>query len=200
MDISYIPSLIISYLIGSIPFGMLVLALLVDTKEQSFSFSHTNTTPLNFLRMQLKKHALLTGALELSKPILCLIISLAYTHNPDLALLCALAAALGHMFPIYLYCKPQKTVLPLLAFIFALSPLTGIVSCTLWFCTLMLLKRPHSTTIYITCLTPFIVMISAPDIFPVSLSLILSMLVLFVHKKELLAIYPNTEPHIKLGL
>ena len=200
MDINYIPPLIISLLIGSAPLGMLIHALLVDTKEQALSFSRSNITPLSLLRMNLKKQALLAGALEISKPILCLIIMLAYTHNSDLALLCAFVAALGHLFPVYQYFKPQKTVLPILAFIFALSPLAGIVICILWFCTLLLLKRPHSTTVYITTFAPFIAMMNAPDIYPVGLSLLLAMLILFIHKKELLGIYPNDEPPIKLSL
>ena len=97
---------LVGYLLGSIPFGLLLtrLAGLGDIRQ----IGSGNIGATNVLRTGNKSLAALTVALDLAKGSAAVTIALAAGH--DAALTAALAALLGHMYPVWLGFRGGKGV------------------------------------------------------------------------------------------
>jgi glycerol-3-phosphate acyltransferase PlsY len=108
----------IGYLLGSIPFGLLLtkLAGLGDIRQ----IGSGNIGATNVLRTGNKKLAALTLFLDGLKGAVAVLLTNAFA--PDLAPLAGLASLIGHLFPVWLRFKGGKGV----------STATGIVTALCW--------------------------------------------------------------------
>jgi glycerol-3-phosphate acyltransferase PlsY len=133
IDWSLVPAfaaaLVFGYLCGSIPFGVLLtrLAGLQDIRAVgSGNIGATNV--LRTGRKGLAAATLLGDALK--GTIAVLIVRHLYGH--DLALVAALGAFLGHLFPAWLAFKGGKGVATYIGLLLALSWPAGIAFCLIW--------------------------------------------------------------------
>ncbi len=107
MNLSIIAALILGYLLGSIPFGLLVtrLAGLQDIRE----IGSGNIGATNVLRTGRKGLAAATLIFDMLKGTAAVLIASAlWGQNP--ALIAGLGAFLGHLFPVWLRFKGGKGV------------------------------------------------------------------------------------------
>src|SRR5271168_627320 len=93
---------ILGYLLGSIPFG-LVLTRLAGTQDLR-SIGSGNIGATNVLRTGRKGLAAATLLLDMLKGTAAVMIS-GYFGGPDAAMVAALGAFLGHLFPVWLKFK-----------------------------------------------------------------------------------------------
>ena len=100
-------ALILGYLLGSIPFG-LVLTKLAGTEDLR-SIGSGNIGATNVLRTGRKGLAAATLLGDALKGTLAVIIA-GYYGGPDAAMLAALGAFLGHLFPVWLKFRGGKGV------------------------------------------------------------------------------------------
>jgi glycerol-3-phosphate acyltransferase PlsY len=123
-----------SYLMGSIPFAVVVSRLMGLKDPRTFGSGNPGAT--NVLRTGSKKAALLTllgDALKGWLPVYLVI-----TLSPGLGLspwpagLCAVAAFLGHVFPVFLNFKGGKGVATALGVLLALNPWLGLATLVTW--------------------------------------------------------------------
>src|ERR1700759_304798 len=98
---------ILGYLLGSIPFG-LVLTRLAGTPDLR-SIGSGNIGATNVLRTGRKGLAAATLICDMLKGTFAVIVS-GYFGGPDAAMLAALGAFLGHLFPVWLRFKGGKGV------------------------------------------------------------------------------------------
>ncbi len=123
MTITFLAALLLSYLAGAIPFGLLFSRMAGKDvrKEGSGNIGATNVN-----RVLGKKLGLLTLICDVAKgfiPVFVASLILPMNENWELFVgLCGLATVLGHMFPVYLGFKGGKGVATTLGVFLFFSP------------------------------------------------------------------------------
>src|SRR5438105_13179582 len=92
-------ALVFGYLLGSIPFGLILTKRAGTTDLRSIGSGNIGAT--NVLRTGRKGLAAATLLLDMLKGTAAVVIS-GYFGGPDAAMLAALGAFLGHLFPVWL--------------------------------------------------------------------------------------------------
>ncbi len=127
-----------SYLMGSIPFGYILVRLFQGIDVRSIGSGNIGAT--NVARTGGKKLAIVTLLLDAFKGWLPVFLVLhipcvhkgSVTELHTLATLAALAAVLGHMFPVWLGFKGGKGVATGLGVFLALAPLAVLIAVALF--------------------------------------------------------------------
>ncbi len=125
-------ALVLGYLLGSIPFG-LVLTRLAGTQDLR-SIGSGNIGATNVLRTGRKGLAAATLICDMLKGTVAVIIA-GYFAGPNAAMLAALGAFLGHLFPVWLNFKGGKGVAVYIGVLFGLFWPAAVVFCVLWLAT-----------------------------------------------------------------
>lgn len=120
---------ILSYILGSIPFGMVITRALGLGDLRAIGSGNIGAT--NVLRTGHKSAAAATLILDAAKGGVAVLIARA-SFGEDAAQLAGLAAFLGHLFPIWLGFKGGKGVATFLGTLIALSPPVGLGCCAVW--------------------------------------------------------------------
>src|SRR3984957_390555 len=128
-DVFLIVAFILGYLFGSIPFG-LVLTRLAGTKDLR-SIGSGNIGATNVLRTGHKGLAAATLLLDMLKGTAAVVIS-GYFGGPNAAMLAALGAFLGHLFPVWLKFRGGKGVAVYIGVLIGLFWPAAVVFCVLW--------------------------------------------------------------------
>ena len=117
MDINLIIVAVYSYLLGSIPFGLVLTKSFLKKDIREVGSGNIGTT--NVLRTGKKSLAATTLMLDLLKGYFSIIITFTYFEN--LISYSALICFIGHIFPVWLKFKGGKGVATYLGVILALS-------------------------------------------------------------------------------
>ncbi|MBI1220514.1 MAG: glycerol-3-phosphate 1-O-acyltransferase PlsY [Rhodobacteraceae bacterium] len=120
---------VLAYLLGSVPFGVLVTRAMGLGDVRAIGSGNIGAT--NVLRTGNKLAAALTLVLDAAKGAVAVLVARA-ALGEDAAQVAALAAFLGHIFPIYLRFKGGKGVATFLGILLALSWPVGLASCATW--------------------------------------------------------------------
>jgi len=144
---------IFSYLLGSIPFSLLLtrLAGLGDIR----TIGSGNVGATNVLRTGRKDVAAATLILDAGKgaaPILALAIW--PIGHADLGLLAGLAAIVGHNFPVWLKFKGGKGVATTIGALMAVAWPIGLTFCTIWLVILALFRYSSLASLTALVITP----------------------------------------------
>ena len=122
-------ALAFGYLFGSIPFGVL-LTRLAGTKDIR-SVGSGNIGATNVLRTGRKALAATTLAGDMLKGTIAVLLVLSIARR-ELALIAALGAFVGHLFPVWLGFKGGKGVATYIGLLLALSWPVALAFCALW--------------------------------------------------------------------
>ncbi|AYJ85979.1 glycerol-3-phosphate 1-O-acyltransferase [Sphingomonas paeninsulae] len=129
-------ALVLGYLLGSIPFGLLLTRIGGAGDLRAIGSGNIGAT--NVLRTGRKGLAALTLLLDVAKGAAAVMV--ARWINPDYALLGGLAAFLGHCYPVWLRFHGGKGVATLLGIALALSWPVGLVYAGVWLTVLALFR------------------------------------------------------------
>jgi len=129
-------ALALGYLLGSIPFGLILTRLAGAGDLRSIGSGNIGAT--NVLRTGRKGLAALTLLLDAGKGAAAVLIAQAL--GPELGLIGGLAAFLGHCWPIWLGFKGGKGVATFLGITFAIAWPIGLVCAGVWLAVLALLR------------------------------------------------------------
>ena len=196
---------ILSYLCGSIPFG-LILTKIFNRKDIR-KIGSGNIGATNVLRTGNKLLALTTLLFDILKGFLPVLISKQYF--PEFIYLCSLFAFFGHIFPIWLKFRGGKGVATFLGILFGLSYSLAFLFIFTWIVVFLIFKFSSVSSIFAS-MTVFVVTFikdtalkSINQNFDVedNLKLILFIffiLILFTHKKNISNLKNKTEQKIKL--
>src|SRR5215472_2732291 len=129
-----ITAAVIGYLLGSIPFGMVLtrLAGLGDIRH----IGSGNIGATNVLRTGNKALAALTLALDLAKGVAAVLIGSLW--GGDAMLAAAGAVILGHMFPVWLGFRGGKAVATALGVLIVIAWPVAMIAAALWLATAIL--------------------------------------------------------------
>lgn len=125
--------MLLSYMLGSIPFGLLLTAASGEGDIRKIGSGNIGAT--NVLRTGNRKLAAATLLLDGLKGALAVLIAWVMTP-PELsdraASVAAVFAVLGHCYPVWLGFRGGKGVATGLGVMLAMSPLTGLAGCLIW--------------------------------------------------------------------
>src|ERR1700722_4081510 len=122
-------ALAFGYLCGSIPFGVLLTRLAGGPDLRSIGSGNIGAT--NVLRTGRKGLAAATLIGDMLKGTIAVILS-GYFGGPDAAMLAALGAFLGHLFPVWLRFKGGKGVAVYIGVLLGLLWPAALVFCLIW--------------------------------------------------------------------
>jgi glycerol-3-phosphate acyltransferase PlsY len=114
---------IVSYLMGSIPFGLILTKIFLNKDIREIGSGNIGAT--NALRTGNKLIGYSTLILDIAKAIIPVIF--VKINYPDLIYIASLCAFLGHVFPIWLKFKGGKGVATYVGILFSINLLLGII-------------------------------------------------------------------------
>jgi len=127
---------ILSYLMGSIPFGFILTKIFLKKDIRDIGSGNIGAT--NALRTGNKSLGYGTLFLDVIKAVIPVIyVKLNYTDYIFIASLCAF---LGHVFPIWLKFKGGKGVATYVGILFSINLIIGFVFIGVWFFTFLISK------------------------------------------------------------
>ena len=193
MDIDLIIVAIYSYLLGSIPFGLVLTKIFLKKDIRTVGSGNIGTT--NVLRTGNKFLATTTLILDLLKGYVSVFITIFYFES--LTSLSALICFIGHIFPIWLKFKGGKGVATYLGVILALSYKLFLIFGIAWV-SLSLLFRFASLSSMISTLIVFLFSYFYGINDHALILFIFCVMILFTHKENILRLKSSTENKIKL--
>ena len=184
-------ALLLGYLLGSIPFGVLLTRMAGAGDLRQIGSGNIGAT--NVLRTGRKGLAAATLLLDLAKGAAAVL--LAEALFPGMAILGGLGAFLGHCYPVWLKFRGGKGVATLMGIVVALHWPSGLVYAAVWLGLLAALR--------ISSLAGITAAISAPvsaafwgRIDLVLLLLALALIVFWKHRENIDRLLSGTEPRI----
>ena len=182
----------IGYLLGSIPTGVILSRVMGLGDLRQIGSGNIGAT--NVLRTGNKRAAAMTLLGDALKGAVAVLLARAFAA-PDAMQLAALAAFLGHCFPVWLGFRGGKGVATFLGLMLALVPLAGVIACAIWALTAKLGKMSSLAALMAAGWTPVVLyLIGARDFF--ALATVLAVLVYARHRANIARIRAGTEPRI----
>lgn len=191
---SLLPALVGSYLLGSIPCGLLLTraAGLGDIR----SIGSGNIGATNVLRTGNKLIALCTLLGDFAKGLAAvLLVRAIWPDIPMLPALAALAAVLGHMFPVWLKFKGGKAVATTLGVLVALAWPVGLTAALTWLVVAVLFRYSSLSGLAAAAIAPA-VMWYASGGYNAAVVLVIAVLVWIRHHENIRRLLRGEEPRI----
>jgi acyl phosphate:glycerol-3-phosphate acyltransferase len=183
---------VLGYLLGSIPFG-LILTKLAGTQDLR-SIGSGNIGATNVLRTGRKGLAAATLFLDMLKGTIAVVIA-GYFAGPDAAMLAALGAFLGHLFPVWLKFRGGKGVAVYIGVLLGLFWPAAVVFCLVWLATAMTSRYSSLSALVASFVTPiFLWWFGHPAL--ASLFAVLTLLLFYMHRENIRRLQAGTEGRI----
>ncbi len=183
---------VLAYLLGSIPFGIVITRALGLGDLRKIGSGNIGAT--NVLRTGNKGAALATLLLDAGKGGIAVLLA-RWWVGPDAAQVAALAAFLGHLFPIWLGFKGGKGVATFLGTLLALAWPVGIAACATWAVTAAITRISSLSALVAAALAAVWAWgLGYPQM--TLLILVLAALVIIRHHANIARILAGTEPRI----
>ena len=193
MDINLIIVTIYSYLLGSIPFGLILTKLFLKKDIRDVGSGNIGTT--NVLRTGKKSLAAATLLLDLLKGYLSVVITFQYFQ--DLISYSALLCFVGHIFPIWLKFKGGKGVATYLGVILALSYKFFLIFGIVWLVLTFFFRFASLSSIVSTLIIFLYSYFFENNNFSLIL-FIFFIIILYTHRENIVRLKNSSENKIKL--
>ena len=202
----YLISAFLGYLLGSIPFGLVLCKIfgLGDIRK----IGSGNIGATNVLRTGSKPLALATLLLDSGKGAIAVFITSLATHagggiaaNPitpnfDAMMLAGFFALIGHCYPIWLKFKGGKGVATTLGTLLALAWPIGLSACVIWFISALLFRISSLAALIAVGLTPLISHLIYDDPNLSFVCALIAALVYIKHRDNIKRLFAGEEPKI----
>jgi glycerol-3-phosphate acyltransferase PlsY len=190
-SINFLIALVGGYLIGSIPFGLLLTkaAGLGDIRQVGSG----NIGATNVLRTGRKGLAAATLILDGLKGAVAVLLARQFLGDQDVVV--GTAAVLGHLFPVWLGFRGGKGVATGLGVLLAAAWPVGLACCAVWLVAAKLLKMSSAAALTAFAAAPlFALVLSSPD--HALMALLIAILVFWRHEANIRRLLAGTEPRI----
>jgi len=192
MDINLVIVAVYSYLLGSIPFGLVLTKIFLKKDIRDIGSGNIGTT--NVLRTGKKSLAVATLVLDVLKGYFSIIITFTYFEN--LISYSALICFIGHIFPVWLNFKGGKGVATYLGVILAFSYKFFLIFGISWL-VLSFLFRYASLSSIISSLIVFVYSYFFINNFSLIL-FIFAVIIIYTHRENIVRLKNSEESKIKL--
>jgi glycerol-3-phosphate acyltransferase PlsY len=191
LDIIYV--LAYSYLLGSIPFGLIITKIFLGKDIRDIGSGNIGTT--NVLRTGKKSLAAATLLFDVFKGYASVIIT--YKYFNELIYLSALICFIGHIFPIWLKFKGGKGVATYLGIILGVSLILGFVFGVVWLLTAIIFRYSSLSSIF-GSMVVFFYSIFVNNNMQSYFLFIIFVIIIFTHKENIVRLKNSKESKIKL--
>lgn len=207
---TYITVILLGYLLGSIPFGLILTMLTGQGDIRKIGSGNIGAT--NVLRTGNKTLALATLLLDSGKGAAAVLIAKhmfpdtwhvvtgnsggSYNDTMILACMAGFSALIGHCYPVWLKFKGGKGVATVLGTLIALAPFLGIITCGIWLVTALLFRISSLAALVAVGLTPVITYHLNND---PSVTVICALIIVVVyakHRENIKRLFQGQEPKI----
>lgn len=184
--------ILVAYGLGSVPFGLILARLMGLGNLRSIGSGNIGAT--NVLRTGNKIAAALTLLLDGGKGAIAVLIAQSLSGEIA-AQITALAAMLGHCYPVWIKFRGGKGVATFLGVMLALSPLIGMACCATWLVT-AILKRISSLSALLATAASVLWSIIFAQHSLIGLCILLCILIFWRHRANITRLLDGTEPKI----
>ena len=183
---------VVSYLLGSIPFGLLLTraAGLGDIR----AIGSGNIGATNVLRTGRRGLAAATLLLDAGKAALAVVLA-QYFAGPSAMPIAAGAAILGHCFPVWLGFAGGKGVASAIGVLFALNWHLGMACAAIWLAIVLITRMSSAGAVAACIAAPLLSVFILPPYWWLATGLIAA-LILWRHRPNIARLMAGTEPRI----
>ena len=184
---------IISYLMGSIPFGLILTKVFLKKDIRKIGSGNIGAT--NALRTGNKILGYSTLSLDILKAIFPILLIKFYF--PEYIYVSSLSVFLGHLFPIWLKFKGGKGVATYVGILFCLNFMIGIIFTLTWFLIYLIFKFSSLSSLIASLIIPiyqFFYMHDQNYYFYI----IMFILIFFTHRENIKRLINKTESKTKI--
>jgi acyl phosphate:glycerol-3-phosphate acyltransferase len=186
---------VIGYLLGSIPFG-LVLTKLAGTQDLR-SIGSGSIGATNVLRTGNKGLAAATLLGDMLKGTVAVVIA-GYLWGPNAAMIAGLGAFLGHLFPVWLKFKGGKGVATYIGVLLALAWPAALAFGVIWALVAALTRYSSLAALVAGAATPVILWFNK-DLQEAQVFLLLTVMIFITHRANIARLIKGTEGKIGQG-
>jgi len=186
-----IGAVLAAYLLGAVPFGLLLTKLL--SKRDPRDYGSGNIGATNAMRTGGKLVGALTMLADIGKGTLPVLLALFAGLSEAWVAIIAVATFLGHLFPVYLGFKGGKGVATMLGIMLPWQPLAAIAGLLLW---IILLKATHYVSlasILAALLLPLLIAWTGGSVPALLVGMIIASLVTLKHASNIKRLMNGTE-------
>ena len=184
---------IISYLMGSIPFGLILTKLFLNKDIREIGSGNIGAT--NVLRSGNKIIGYTTLIFDILKAVIPVIfVKIYYT---DFLYLASLSAFLGHVFPIWLKFKGGKGVATYVGILFAINIYFGIIFALCWFVIFGITKFSSLSSLIASISIPVYLIITS-NFDEIFFFIIMFVLIFFTHRENIKRLKNKEETKTKI--
>ncbi|HRE42830.1 MAG TPA: glycerol-3-phosphate 1-O-acyltransferase PlsY [Terricaulis sp.] len=188
------------YLLGSIPFGLVLtrLAGLGDIR----AIGSGNIGATNVLRTGRKDIALATLLLDAGKAAIALLLArwiagaagFQDDAQTQIGLTAGAFAFLGHCFPVWLGFKGGKGVATYFGLMLAGLPPLGLAVAVIWLAMAMMFRMSSLAALTAVAAAPLLALVGNFDLAPIIFTLVLAALIFWRHHENIARLLAGTEP------
>ncbi len=184
---------IISYLMGSIPFGFILTKIILKKDIREIGSGNIGAT--NVLRTGSKSIGYVTLILDILKAITPIIY--VKLNFPEFLYVASLCAFLGHVFPVWLKFKGGKGVATYVGILFALNIEYGFVFTSVWLVTFVVSKFSSLSSLLASISIPiYLLILTKFD--QIFFFTILFVLIFFTHRENIKRLKNKEETKTKI--
>ena len=184
---------ITSYLMGSIPFGLILTKIFLNKDIREIGSGNIGAT--NALRTGNKLIGYSTLILDIAKAIIPVIF--VKINYPDLIYIASLCAFLGHVFPIWLKFKGGKGVATYVGILFSINLLLGIIFAASWGIIFLIFRYSSLSSIIGSISIPIYILITDQISNAIFFS-IMFVLIFFTHRENIKRLKNKEESKTKI--
>ena len=184
---------IASYLIGSIPFGLILTKLFLNKDIRKIGSGNIGAT--NALRTGNKLIGYTTLILDIAKAIIPVIY--VKFNYPDIIYIASLCAFLGHVFPIWLKFRGGKGVATYVGILFSINIILGFIFAVIWVFIFLLSKYSSLSSIIASISVPIYILITG-QLNDAIFFAIMFILIFFTHRENIKRLKNKEESKTKI--
>mgnify|MGYP001425426313 FL=1 len=183
----------ISYLMGSIPFGLILTKVFLKKDIREVGSGNIGAT--NVLRTGNK----IIGYLTLSLDVLKAVIPVLYIkfNYPELVYVSSLSVFIGHVFPLWLKFKGGKGVATYVGILFSINYILGFVFVASWLIIFFVLRYSSLGSILATFIIPIFIFFN-PNYENEYFFIIMFVLIFYTHRENVKRLINKEESKTKI--
>jgi len=192
----YIFGAIGAYVLGSIPFGLLVAKALGEPDPRTAGSKNIGFT--NVLRVSGKKAGILTLVGDIGKGVAAAVLAQSLGVPRIWVLLISLAVILGHIFSVFLSFKGGKGVATALGAVLGIDPFLGVCLFGIWIVTVIVFRYSSGGALAAFSSFPILAYFLTEDVQLILFSLGVLGLIVYGHTENIARLLKGTESKMRL--
>ncbi len=184
---------LVAYLMGSIPFGLILTRLAGQGDIRKIGSGSIGAT--NVLRTGNKTLAAATLLLDTGKGAAAVLIG-QYYGGPDFAVIAAFMVIVGHLFSVWLRFRGGKGIAAGLGVMLALAWPAGLIALVVWVVLAAVIRISSLASIAAAASAPIAIWFVTHDVQYAQTAALIALLIIIKHHSNILRLFRGEEPRI----